>query len=72
MAKKTFERSLQELEGIINKLEQGEITLDDTIKKYKQGMELANACANMLKEAEQQISIYEGNEFIPFNGGGNV
>ncbi len=57
--KKDFESSLIELETIISELEQGNQTLEDTIKKYKQGMDLALLCSDMLKKAEQEIFIYE-------------
>ena len=50
-----FEKALEELENIINRLEEGDVPLDDTIKLYERGAELKNLCENKLKSAEIKI-----------------
>ena len=50
-----FEKAIEELESIINRLEEGDVPLDDTIKLYERGAELKNLCENKLKSAEIKI-----------------
>lgn len=52
---KTFESSIQELESIVKQLEQGELSLDDSLKKFEQGVSLARVCQKTLTEAELKI-----------------
>ena len=54
---KSFEESLQELEQIVQKLERGDISLEDSIANFQQGIELSRYCAAKLDEAEKKISI---------------
>lgn len=51
----TFEQAIEELETIINRLEQGDVPLDDTIKLYERGAELKEYCEKKLKSAEIKI-----------------
>ncbi len=53
--KKSFEKSLQELEKIVDALETGELPLDDSIKKYETGVKLLRECYQHLEKAEQRI-----------------
>lgn len=66
-ATKDFESAITELEDIITELERGTVSLDDSIKKYKQGIELAARCSEILKKAEQEVYIYEQKSFKKFN-----
>ena len=50
-----FEASLLELEKIVEKLEGGEISLDESIKLFEKGMELSNDCRKTLNTARQKI-----------------
>ena len=50
-----FEETLQELENIINKLEAGEVPLDETITLYERGSELKKYCEKKLQSAEEKI-----------------
>ena len=50
-----FEASLLELEKIVEKLEGGEISLDESIKLFEKGMELSNDCRKTLNSARQKI-----------------
>ncbi|MBS3081224.1 exodeoxyribonuclease VII small subunit [Candidatus Pacearchaeota archaeon] len=59
---KTFEEALRELEKIIEDLERGELTLNENVEKFKQGVELINFCKKELNEAETIIKkIMEDN-----------
>ncbi|EPG75981.1 exodeoxyribonuclease VII, small subunit [Leptospira fainei serovar Hurstbridge str. BUT 6] len=58
MAKRTdisFEQALSELEQIAEKLERGQLTLEESIKAYERGMELRSLCQGILAEAEGKI-----------------
>ena len=57
MAKKGFEQSIKELEEIVGKLEAGEVTLDESIKLFEDGMKLSKSCQSMLEEAEKKVSV---------------
>jgi len=54
---KDFESALSRLEEITDKLESGEVTLEESIEFYTEGMEIAAFCAKMLTEAEKKITI---------------
>jgi exodeoxyribonuclease VII small subunit len=51
----TFEQALQELEGIVTKLERGEVPLAESITIYERGDALRRHCDALLKEAEARV-----------------
>ena len=53
----TFEQSMQELEALVNKMEQGELPLEDALKSFERGIQLARHSQKQLKEAEQKVQI---------------
>lgn len=57
MAKKTFEQSIKQLEQIVVELESGELTLEQAIKKFEEGMELSKFCSQKLEETERKITL---------------
>ena len=57
MAKKTFEDSLAKLEAITEELESGELGLEESLKKFDEGVKLAEACNRKLDEAQQKVKI---------------
>ena len=50
-----FEKSLKELEAIVERMEKGEQTLEASLKDFERGNSLAAACRASLEEAEQRI-----------------
>ena len=50
-----FEQLLQELEQTVNELEQGSLTLEQTMDTYGAGLKLLAACNNILQQAEEQL-----------------
>ena len=52
-----FEKAMSELEAIVGKLEEGEISLEDSLKHFERGIELTRNCQNALEEAEQKVQI---------------
>ncbi len=53
--KPSFESSFSELEKIVEELGGGEIKLDDSLKKFERGLELAAFCKGRLKEVENKV-----------------
>ena len=58
-AKKTvnLEKSLADLESLVEELESGELPLEKAMKKFEDGIKLTRACQTALKEAEQKVEI---------------
>lgn len=52
-----FEADLESLEGIVNALEEGGLSLDDSLKRFEEGIQLARRCEKALTEAEKRIEI---------------
>ena len=65
----SFEENIKELENIVNRLESGDIPLDDAIKEFNKAMTLVKSCDEELKEAKDSISkiVKENGEIIDFN-----
>ena len=57
MEEKNFEQSMQELETIVTQLEKGDLNLDESVKKFEEGMKIAKQCNSMLEKAEKKITI---------------
>ena len=57
MAGKTFEDSMIEFEEVVSKLETGDVTLDDSLKLFEQGIKLAKSCQKKLDDAEKKVKI---------------
>lgn len=53
-----FEAALTELEEIVAELEEGELSLEQALEKFKRGMALKELCERKLAEAEAQIEEY--------------
>ena len=54
---KNFEEMIQDLEQIAKDLESGNLSLDASVKKFEQGMEISKECSKILEDAEKKISI---------------
>lgn len=69
MSEKTFEENMSELQSIVEKLENGNVNLDDAIEEFQKAMELIKNCDSKLKEAEDTIAkiVDENNDIVEFN-----
>ena len=56
-----FERSLAELEALVERLEQGDLPLDDALKSFERGVALTRQCQGALKVAQQKVEILLNN-----------
>jgi len=52
-----FEQSMRELEALVEKLEQGDLPLEEALKQFERGVALTRACQAALKEAEQKVEV---------------
>lgn len=52
-----FEGSLAELEAIVDRLEQGELSLDESLQQFERGVQLTRVCQAALKQAEHKVEI---------------
>ncbi|HCM1037428.1 TPA: exodeoxyribonuclease VII small subunit [Vibrio parahaemolyticus] len=53
----TFEATIEELDSLIDQLENGDLALDDALRKFERGIALARAGQTKLSDAEQRVSI---------------
>jgi exodeoxyribonuclease VII small subunit len=56
-----FEASISELETLVEKMEGGEFSLEESVKQFESGIALARACQQALREAEQKVSQLTSN-----------
>ena len=54
-----FEQSLNALEALVNKMEQGDLTLDQSLEAFSTGIQLTRECQTRLAEAEQQVTLLQ-------------
>jgi exodeoxyribonuclease VII small subunit len=55
MERPSFEQALEELEGIVQRLEQEEVSLEESIELYQKGVKLSKKCSEILEKAELKI-----------------
>ena len=52
-----FENALQELENLVGTLEEGDLSLEESLKQFERGVALTRSCQKALSEAEQKVQI---------------
>ncbi|MGA1055207.1 MAG: exodeoxyribonuclease VII small subunit [Pseudohongiellaceae bacterium] len=52
-----FEEALQELERLVSSMEEGELSLEDSMKAFEKGIKLTRECQTALQKAEQKVQI---------------
>lgn len=66
-----FEQSLKELETLVEKMEQGDLSLEESLQHFERGVQLTRACQQALKDAEQKVETLlkkDGQEeVVPFD-----
>jgi len=71
-----FEQGMSELEAIVTRLEQGDLTLEESLRQFERGVNLSRGCQSALQAAEQRVEILarrngpaaEVTEFEPEDG----
>jgi exodeoxyribonuclease VII small subunit len=61
-----FETALKELEHLVSNMEQGEMSLEESLKAFERGVELTRFCQERLRDAEQRVSILQNGELEAF------
>ena len=59
-----FESTLKELENLVSKMEDGELSLDDSLKAFERGIELTRSCQSSLEKAELRIQMLTENDVL--------
>jgi exodeoxyribonuclease VII small subunit len=62
----SFEQSLTELEAIVATMEDGKMTLEQSLASYKRGAELLKICQSQLQDAQAQVKILENDHLKNF------
>ena len=62
MKEENFETKMEELEKIVTELENGDLNLDESVKKFETGMKISKECSKILENAEKRITILLNNE----------
>ncbi len=57
MAEPSFEEALENLEKIVEKLEAGNLSLEETLKNFEEGIRLSRLCEKKLKQAQKKVSV---------------
>lgn len=59
--KETLEELFQSLDGVVEKLEEGEVSLEESFRLYQKGMEMLKSCNDKIDAVEKQVLILEEN-----------
>lgn len=61
-----FEQQLESLEALVASLESGDLSLEDSLKSFEQGIKVARECQQALKNAEQKVELLtrQGDELV--------
>jgi len=66
VAPKSFEAALEELESTVERMEAGELSLEQSLAAHKRGLVLVQYCQNALSQARQQVQVLEGDVLKAF------
>lgn len=55
--KPSFEKQIEQLESIVEKLETGDLALEDSLSQFEKGVKLTKECQNLLDKAQQKVAI---------------
>lgn len=66
-----FEKALAELESLVERMEQGDLSLEASLEEFERGIALARQCQQALQQAEQKVRLLtEGGDEVPLDGPG--
>lgn len=58
----SFEQALEQLSKLVEKLESGELPLEDSVAAFEQGVKLSRRCETLLDQAEQRLQVLGNND----------
>ena len=68
MEEKSFEENLERLKELVKQLQSGELTLDESLKVFEEGINLSKVLEDKLKNIEAQaVKLFDNNELKDFN-----
>jgi exodeoxyribonuclease VII small subunit len=67
LSKERFEDTFKKLETIVNKLEGGDLSLEESLKLFEEGMRLSRICSQRLAEVQQRVDV-----LLKADDGGNL
>jgi exodeoxyribonuclease VII small subunit len=65
VSKFNFEESLSSLEHLVEAMEAGDLSLEESLKAFEQGIKLTRECQQMLEQAEQKVQVLLANTEVP-------
>ena len=65
----SFESAMIDLEALVTKIETGNLSLEDSLKEFENGIKLSRICQSALKNAEHRVKILSNDEEQDFTGG---
>lgn len=68
----TFEQALEQLESIVEDIEEGKVSLEESIERYGRGMELIKTCRSILHRAEQKIQLLAESDYGELTPAGDL
>jgi exodeoxyribonuclease VII small subunit len=57
LSKERFEEAFKKLEAIVNKMEGGDLSLDESLKLFEEGMRLSKLCSQKLTEVQKKVEL---------------
>ena len=67
-----LEKSMRDLEKVVEQLESGDLSLDKSLKEFEKGVKLSRDCEAALTEAEQKVQVLTGGNLEDFEPDGEV
>ncbi len=67
-----FEAALAEFERVVASMEDGSLSLAESLTAYRRGVDLSRICQERLAEAENQVRVLEGELLRPFEGAADI
>lgn len=64
--KVSYKDNLDKLDQIIESLEQGELSVEESMEKYSEGVKITKALLHVLNQAEEKVKIMDGEEEVEF------
>lgn len=71
-AKKGFEERLQDVQDIISRIEEGKLSLEDSVRQFEDGMKTLSALDEELKEMNRRLTVLQGGKEENLSAGGEL
>jgi len=65
-ATQDFESALAQLEALVARMEDGDLSLEQSLSAYQQGVALARVCQSLLDKADERVKVLQGEALVPY------